>query len=49
MEFSDGEMRKHAPDCKASAAVTEWRKLYDEGTLPACKVQRLEKIPGWTW
>jgi hypothetical protein len=35
--FSAREMRKHAADCKPSAAVTDWRSLYDKGALPAWK------------
>lgn len=35
MEFSAGEMRKHAADCKASAVEVELRRLYAEGALPA--------------
>lgn len=29
--------------------MAEQRKRYAEGKLPKWMVNRLEKIPGWTW
>ena len=34
---------------KIAAWIDEQRDLFAAGELPNWKIQRLEKIPGWTW
>ena len=34
---------------KLSVRVARQRRVYDQGTLEAERVQRLESVPGWSW
>lgn len=42
-------LKEPSADAVAESRIAEWRRAYASGTLPKWQIDRIEKIPGWSW